>query len=304
MSRVVIFSENTGWHEQALLAVLRAQQVDTTVCSLRDCRIGFEAAGNGIIIPGFDKRLPDAAFVRAVPAGGFEEVALRLDILHALKACGIPVYNPATAIEYTVDKGMTSFLLLRAGIATPRTWVCESREAAAEVIRTEGAANRQVVLKPLFGNCGRGLHLLDDPGQLPPHEEVNGVYYLQRYLRQGRGIGRDWRVFVINGQAVAAMERVSEHWISNRARGGRCLPAVLTNPLRTIAETAAVATGACYAGVDIIMDEAGGYAVLEVNGIPAWRGLQSVCPRNIAELLVNDFLSQLAAGGESSATAV
>lgn len=304
MRRVVIFSENTGWHEQRLLAVLRAQQVDAAVCSLRDCRIGFEAEGNGILIPGFVNRLPDAAFVRAVPAGGFEEVALRLDILHALGACGIPVYNPATAIEYTVDKGMTSFLLLRAGIPTPRTWVCESREVAEEVIRSEAAANRQVVLKPLFGNCGRGLLLLDDPGQLPSREEVNGVYYLQGYLRQGRGNGRDWRVFVINGRAVAAMERVSGHWISNRARGGKCLPAVLTDPLRAIAEPAVIATGACYAGVDVIIDEKGDYAVLEVNGIPAWRGLQSVCPGNIAELLANDFLLRLSAGGESSATAV
>jgi tetrahydromethanopterin:alpha-L-glutamate ligase len=304
MRRVVIFSENTGWHEQALLAVLSVHQVDAAVCSLRDCRIGFEADGNGIVIPGFEGHLPDAAFVRAVPAGGFEEVALRLDILHALGACGIPVYNPATAIEYTVDKGMTSFLLLRSGIPTPRTWVCESREAAVEVIRSEAAANRRLVLKPLFGNCGRGLLLLDDPGQLPPREEVNGVYYLQGYLRQSRGSGRDWRVFVINGQAVAAMERVSGHWISNRARGGKCLSAVLTDPLRAIAEPAAVATGACYAGVDVIMDETGNYAVLEVNGIPAWRGLQSVCPRNIAELLVNDFLLRLSTGGESSITAV
>ena len=79
---------------------------------------------------------------------------------------------------------------------------------------------------------------------------------------------------------------------------------MLTDPLRAIAEPAAVVTGACYAGVDIIMDETGGYAVLEVNGIPAWRGLQSVCHKNIADLLVNDFLSRLAAGGESSMTAV
>lgn len=299
MPRIVIFSENTGWHEQVLLDALRGHRVEAVVRSLRDCRIGFDAAG-GLVIPGFEDRLPDAAFVRAVPTGSFEEVALRLDVLHALGACGVPVYNPATSIEYTVDKGMASFLLIKAGIPTPRTWVCESRETALEVIRAEAAAGRRLVLKPLFGNCGRGLRLLDDPRQLPPAEEINGVYYLQRYLRQGRGGGRDWRVFVINGRAVAAMERVSRHWISNRARGGRCLPAVLTDPLRAIAEPAAVVTGAGYAGVDVIMDGDGEYRVLEVNGIPAWRGLQTVCPRNIAELLADDFLSRLPAGSSSA----
>jgi glutathione synthase/RimK-type ligase-like ATP-grasp enzyme len=30
--------------------------------------------------------------------------------------------------------------------------------------------------------------------------------------------------------------------------------------------------------------------VLEVNSIPAWRGLQSVTDFNIAEVLVDDFL--------------
>jgi len=304
VKRIVIFSENTGWHEQALLHVLQEHRVQAAVCSLRDCRIQIPAAGSGLVIPGFVDRLPDAAFVRAVPTGSFEEVALRLDILHALSACGIPVYNSASAIEYTVDKGMTSFLLQRAGITTPPTWVCESRETALAVIREEHAAGRRLVSKPLFGNCGRGLKLIDGPQQLPPAEEMNGVYYLQRYIRQGGGSGRDWRVFVINGQAVAAMERVSPHWISNRARGGRCLPAVLTEPLRAIAEPAARAPGTGYAGVDIILDESGDYTVLEVNGIPAWRGLQSVCRRNIAELLVDDFLSMIRNGDRSTASVV
>ena len=38
--------------------------------------------------------------------------------------------------------------------------------------------------------------------------------------------------------------------------------------------TAAAAVGADHAGVDLIRDRSGGLQVLEVNGIPAWRGLQ------------------------------
>jgi hypothetical protein len=36
--------------------------------------------------------------------GGSEEVVLYLDILHALKAMGIPVYNDGHAVERSVDK--------------------------------------------------------------------------------------------------------------------------------------------------------------------------------------------------------
>jgi RimK family alpha-L-glutamate ligase len=235
--------------------------------------------------------------VRAVPDGTFEQVSLRLDVLHALQESGVIVYNPARAIERTVDKAMTSHLLLRAGIPTPDTWVCESEAAARATLDAELAAGFRLVLKPLFGNCGRGLILLDRPGALPAAEAVESVYYLQRFVPQDTDGGRDWRIFVIHGRAVAAMERVSGNWITNRARGGQCLPAVLTDDLRQLAEGAARTTGTCYTGVDIIRDRSGRYLVLEVNGVPAWRGLQSVHPVEIADLLAEDLLERVRARG-------
>jgi tetrahydromethanopterin:alpha-L-glutamate ligase len=47
-----------------------------------------------------------------------------------------------------------------------------------------------------------------------------------------------------------------------------------------------------YAGVDIIRDREGNYTVIEMNSIPAWKGLQSVCDVNIAELLVDDLINR------------
>jgi glutathione synthase/RimK-type ligase-like ATP-grasp enzyme len=51
--------------------------------------------------------------------------------------------------------------------------------------------------------------------------------------------------------------------------------------------------GLDYAGVDILRDLAGRYWVVEVNGIPAWKGLQGTCERSIARALVEDFLGAL-----------
>ena len=45
-------------------------------------------------------------------------------------------------------------------------------------------------------------------------------------------------------------------------------------------------------GVDIIRDEHGRYFVLEINSIPAWKGLQGVTETSIADCLVADFLAQ------------
>lgn len=291
---IIVFSDNTGWHEERLLKAFARRHAAARVVSLRDCSLGHGAGPGGLHIPGCeDGRLPDGVLVRAVPDGTFEQVSLRLDLLHVLEECGVEVYNPARSIERTVDKAMTSHLLLRAGIPTPATWVCESVRAARHMVREQLALGERLVLKPLFGNCGRGLILVDQPDRLPEEEAVEGVYYLQRFVPQEQEGGRDWRIFVIHGHAVAAMERVSGNWITNRARGGQCLPAVLTEDLRQLAERAAAVTGTSYTGVDVIRDHAGNYLVLEVNGVPAWRGLQSVHPVEIADLLAEDLLARV-----------
>ena len=87
------------------------------------------------------------------------------------------------------------------------------------------------------------------------------------------------------------MERISNHWITNRARGGKCLSAVLTPEIRELAEAACRSIGMAYAGVDIIRDAQGNYLVLEVNSVPAWRGLQSVIEKDISQMLADDLLS-------------
>ncbi|MFZ2168799.1 MAG: alpha-L-glutamate ligase, partial [Methylococcaceae bacterium] len=47
-----------------------------------------------------------------------------------------------------------------------------------------------------------------------------------------------------------------------------------------------------YAGVDIIQDKAGHYTIIEVNSIPAWKGLESVCDVTIADLLAEDLITR------------
>lgn len=286
---VALFTDSHGWHERRLQRAFRRRGVEVAALSLQDCR--FTPQGLALAERA---TLPAAAFVRNVPGGSFEQVTLRLGILHALRACGVVVYNDARVIEQTVDKSMTGFLLGRAGLPTPPAWVCESMSAAQARLALERAAGQRLVLKPLFGACGRGLRLLDAPEQLPPPDGVaGGVYYLQRFVPSGSAGGRDWRVLVAGGRALAAMERRAAHWITNRARGGRCLPVVLTGELAGLAEAAVAALGAGYAGVDLVRAPDGRLQVLEVNGVPAWRGLQSVTGVDIAQALVDDLLRRL-----------
>lgn len=288
-TRIAVFTDSRGWHERRLVRALRRRGVQPVLLSLRDC--GFAPAG--LVLPGFAGTLPAAAFVRNVPGGSFEQVTLRLGVLHALRDSDVTVYNDARTIERTVDKSTTGFLLTRAGLPTPPAWVCESPATARERLRREAAAGRRLVLKPLFGACGRGLRLLAKPDELPGPEAVGGVYYLQRHVPGDAEGGRDWRVLVAGGRALAAMERRAPGWITNRARGGRCLAAPLTAELAQLAEAAAGAVDAGYAGVDLIRDRRGRLQVLEVNGVPAWHGLQGVTGVDLAQALVDDLLARV-----------
>jgi len=290
--RIAIMTDDPGWHGARLREAFAARGFDSEYVSLTRCRLNIHEGEIPIEIPGFNGCLPDGVFVRGVPGGSLDEVVFCLDVLHVLKACGVPVYNNGKAIEGSVDKALTSFLLQQAGIPTPPTWVMRDREAAVSLVRDELSRGHQVVSKPLFGSQGIGLQRLSKLSDLPNLINTNGIYYLQRFMGDSDALSHDWRVFVIEGQSVAAMRRVGNSWLNNVAQGARCEKALPDEAMMHLAESAIKALDMDYGGVDIIRDDRENYSVIEVNSIPAWKGLQSVCDENIANLLAVDFLSR------------
>lgn len=293
---VAIVTDDPGWHGGRLRRALEACGVEARYVSLRDCHLDLAGGRHGVCLPGFETRLPDGVFVRGVPGGTLEQVVLRLDVLHALRELGIRVYNDARAIERTVDKGMTSFLLGRAGVPTPPTCVTETAAQARAFLLAETGAGHDVVAKPLFGSQGVGLRRLKAGADIPDPSECGGVWYLQRYVETGPGDGgwHDWRVFVIGGAPVAGMVRRGASWVNNVAQGARCEAAALEPELVRLAVGACAAVGTDYGGVDLLRAQDGCLQVLEVNSVPAWKGLQSVTHVDIASRLTGHFLDRCA----------
>jgi tetrahydromethanopterin:alpha-L-glutamate ligase len=291
LGRIAIVTDDPGWHGARLKEALAARGYDYRYVSLTRCRIDLNSGGPPVVLPGFEDRLPDGVFVRGVPGGTLDQVILWLDVLHALALLGIPVYNDGRAVERTVDKAMTSFLLHRAGIPTPPTWALSDPEAARAIAERELRAGHALVSKPLFGSQGQGLRRYDTPDDLAGFGDDHGIFYLQRFVHCGEQ-PHDFRVFVIRGKAVAAMRRCGVTWLNNVHQGARCEPVRLDDRLLCrLAEDAVKVLDMGYAGVDVIRDEHGRYSVLEVNSIPAWKGLQGVTEVSLAELLVDDFLA-------------
>ena len=160
-----------------------AQGVEAIFVPLNACLIHINAnpqnKAPAIVIPQFESKLPKGVFVRGVSGGTLQQVITRLNILHMLQQLGVMVYNQGRAIERTVDKAMTSFLLQQHGVNTPQTWVCESRQQIAALRASLGErVDAPLVLKPLFGSQGVGVQLLQQNAPLP----VPMQQYVERRL--------------------------------------------------------------------------------------------------------------------------
>jgi RimK family alpha-L-glutamate ligase len=285
--KIAVLSTRSGWHTDELQRAIleRGHQPFLVPYESLVARLGAHADP----APKLGASAPDifdcdAVLARIIPNGSLEQIIYRVDALHWLESAGISVVNPPHAIERTVDKFYTSALLERAGLATPQTIVCERVEDAAAAFRSMG----DVIVKPLFGSMGLGMVRVSDEETawrvFRALEAIRAVFYLQRAIPHE---GRDIRAFVIGDRVVAAIERRSPGWRTNVSRGGVATAITLSPELEEMALRAARAVGADYAGVDLLPAQDGTVYVLEVNGIPGWRGLQDATSFDVAGALID-----------------
>ena len=281
--QVVVLAARAGWHTHELERAAAERGHLLTVLPYEGlvARIG---PAPGLRSRNIELDSTDVVLARIIPSGSLEQIIFRVDALHRLEDRGIRVINSPRAIERTVDKFWTSTLLEQCGIPTPETVVCDDPDEAIAAYRTLG----DVIVKPLFGSMGLGMVRVSDEEMafrvFRTIEQIRGVYYVQRTVDHD---GTDIRAFVLGGRVIAAIERRASGWRTNLARGGTARSLSLGEQLSALAVRAAAAVGADYAGVDLLTGRDGTTYVLEVNGIPGWRGLQEATGLDIAGRLVD-----------------
>lgn len=226
----------------------------------------------------------DAVLVRTMPPGSLEQVVFRMDALARLEAAGTRVINPPKAIEAAVDKYLTSARLAEAGLAIPRTFVCQTAE---EAMRGFAELGGDVVLKPLFGAEGRGITRLADEAlalrAFKMLEQLGAVLYLQEFVDHE---GSDLRLFVLGRQVLGMRRRNPLDWRTNISRGATGEPLTVTPELTVLAHQAASAVGAPLAGVDLLPGRDGRLYAIEVNAVPGWQALSRVLRIDVARLVI------------------
>lgn len=242
----------------------------------------------------------DMLLLRTMPAGSLEQIVFRMDVIQRLEASGVKVVNSPRAVEMAVDKYLALSHMAQAGLPVPATMACQRYDDAMVAFEQLGG---DVVVKPLFGSEGFGIMRLTDAdlaARTFAHlEKLNAVIYLQQYIQHhdtasNASQGRDMRLFVLDGQVIAAMRRTNQgDWRTNIARGGKgeiCQP---TSAEISLAIQAAAACKTFVAGVDIITDAQGSHWVIEVNAVPGWRELARVTQIDIAHAILEKLMVHL-----------
>lgn len=229
----------------------------------------------------------DAVFERSI------SYSRGLYVSRIFEAHGIPVVNPSVVAERCGDKYVTSQILVRGGIPTPRVLMAFDGEAALEAIESLGYP---CVLKPVVGSWGRLLARVDNREMaeaIIEHKASLGVhhqvFYIQEYINKP---GRDIRAFVIGDELIAAIYRASDNWITNTARGGQASNCPLTHELRDICQRTASAMGGGLLAIDLF-ETADGFTVNEVNHTMEFRNSIDTTGVNIPARMV-DYIVETA----------
>jgi [lysine-biosynthesis-protein LysW]--L-2-aminoadipate ligase len=217
-----------------------------------------------------------------------------LYISRIFEAHGIPVVNSSTVAERCGDKYVTSQILAKNGIPTPRVMMAFDEESALRAIEAMGYP---CVLKPVVGSWGRLLAKVENREMaetLIEHKATLGVnhqvFYIQEYINKP---GRDIRAFVVGDEVICAIYRSSENWITNTARGGVATNCPVTDEIAELCQRAARAVGGGLLALDLFETE-NGLTINEINHTMEFRNSITTTGVNIPQKMIEYILAQVA----------
>jgi len=212
-----------------------------------------------------------------------------------LEFLNVPVINKYEVANNCGNKMITSLLLKKHNVPTPKTYFSFSPEAALDNLEKVGYP---LVIKPIVGSWGRGVIPLKDRETADAIIEVrelsdgplDRIYYLQEMIKRPP---RDIRVIVIGDQVISAMYRTSSgSFKTNIALGAEPILCEITKELEDVCMKASKAVGGGILGVDIMEDEKRGLVVHEVNNTVEFKGLSKVSKKNIPKEMIDFAIKQ------------
>ena len=206
-----------------------------------------------------------------------------------LEFMDIPVINKFDVANTCGNKMITSMLLKKNNIPTPKTYFSFSAETALENFENIGYP---LVIKPIIGSWGRSVMPIKDKDTaeavIENRQVTDGpqdrIYYLQEMIDRPP---RDIRVITVGDQAVSAMYRKSSGGFkTNIALGADPELCEITKEIEDLCEKTSKAVGGGILGIDLMEDKERGLVVHEVNNTVEFKGLVKVSEKNIPKEMI------------------
>ena len=207
-----------------------------------------------------------------------------------LEFMDVPVINKFDVANTCGNKMITSMLLKKSNIPTPKTYFSFSAETALENFENVGYP---LVIKPIIGSWGRSVMPIKDKDTaeavIENRQVTDGpqdrIYYLQEMIDRPP---RDIRVITVGDQAVSAMYRKSSGGFkTNIALGADPELCEITKEIEDLCERTSRAVGGGILGIDLMEDKKRGLVVHEVNNTVEFKGLVKVSKKNIPKEMID-----------------
>lgn len=254
---------------------------------------------------GVDVQIDDQAFLRVgVKDNGLYSEFKNCDFViyldkdkylsQILQDTGVKTFNNHQAIRVCDDKGETYLALAGKGLNLPKTKFaplcylnqCDILDYFVNDLEKE--FSYPIIVKSSYGSCGNGVFKADDKNSLISIMQTvkTQPHMYQEYL--GKEVGKDVRVIVIGGKAIAAMRRINKNdFRSNVALGGYGeklnLDDKQNQSIVSTAEKCAKVLGLDYCGVDLLKGNDGNPVVCEVNSNAFFEGIEQFTKVNVAK---------------------
>ena len=254
------------------------QVIDLMHCSLCMSQGKMEVLYEGTSLSEFDA---------VIPRIGTSVTQEGISIIGHLEMMGIFTTTSSQALWNARDKLRALQRMQGNGVPAPST--IYPGEGAYLPPLIESLGGLPLIIKMTSSTHGIGVMLAETPqsvkSTLDAFQKLNTQVILQEFIRESHGT--DIRVIIVNGQPVAAMQRIARdgEFRSNLHCGGYAVPAHLSEEEQAVAVQSARVMGLDVAGVDMLRSNRGPL-VIEANASPGLEGIETTTGVDVAGKII------------------
>ena len=219
-----------------------------------------------------------------------------VNLAKLLEKAGYRCVNNSFVIETCDDKSKT-YLALKDNFLMPKTILAPFcydgvKYSSYEFLEEMGEElGYPLIVKENKGSFGAQVYKVNDINEL--ENLVKGFNHCQFLLQEfvETSVGKDLRVYVVGGKAVAYAQRYNENdFRSNINFGGSMVKVEIESKYTACAEEVAKALGADFCGIDLLFGN-DDPLVCEVNSNAQFNALSETTGVNVAKEIVKYFLA-------------